>query len=736
MRTWLSTSIVCILLAAVTGCAKLDQVQSKVQGTAYTGKTYSVLYDQGDDLKSLVSRGDFQGAAELYGRERSFFRDHADTYKDTLDAAAAGLNARWQARLDDANRSCARLTWPAPRADWPAVKRAFADCRDTLVQYQLIALVSDARTLPAATALSEAVSRLTGRFVDEAPALLAQEDVYSGDNFLSAYPVRVDLAGKLVEKLRSSFDASAPAAGDRLLRAAGGYASESGIVWQELRREAYDLMAAQKSRLSLREMVQLHTRLAALRLAPEKPPVTVALVTAASATAPFQTKITSDVPFDVKEIPLSQGAAAIEADYVVAIGVTAHTDHKMGNYQREKSRYKAGEQTVANPAYIAAVLELQQAQNAVAASRAAQIQGANDVVCNAYGCRQNQLTQAVTTVASIAAQNRFAEAAAKLRATPPTIIEPVFRAYAFDVATVSAKKDLDVQVFSGPLHRAGGLSLRTVPRHEQKDFKVAYNISDEDTTGANGRFAQEEDVKTWEKSEVALAISEVLPDEGSKHFEGTWAEARAALEAATRSLAATNVSATAAPALKRARDRRFDPVVVIHLADGLGSGFFVTPKILVTNHHVVDGQKFVQVKAYDGTTMTGTVEADDPARDLAIVRVDASGTPVHIGAGEIVVGSTVDIVGHPEGLFFSLTRGIVSQVREGPPLNGIGSSRVRFIQVDAPVNHGNSGGPVYENGEVIGVVSFKYAPKSSENLNFAIHRDELLGFLHEHGISP
>ena len=170
-----------------------------------------------------------------------------------------------------------------------------------------------------------------------------------------------------------------------------------------------------------------------------------------------------------------------------------------------------------------------------------------------------------------------------------------------------------------------------------------------------------------------------------------------------------------------------ESIVVISTSSSQGSGFIVKHDdrytYILTNSHVVEGNDEVVVSWLDKRKEKGKVIADYGAdtlqRDVALVRVDAiRSIPLVIDDDKPVIGTDVVVIGAPKGLDFSLSRGIVSQIRE----NG------DFIQVDAPVNPGNSGGPLLDkNGCVIGLITFK--KEDSEGLNFAIGRNPINHFL-------
>ncbi len=157
----------------------------------------------------------------------------------------------------------------------------------------------------------------------------------------------------------------------------------------------------------------------------------------------------------------------------------------------------------------------------------------------------------------------------------------------------------------------------------------------------------------------------------------------------------------------------------------LGSGFIIDPSgLIVTNHHVIAGATRISVTLQDGTELPAQVVGRDRTGDLALLRV-AAGHPlpaVRWGASDAVrVGDWVIAIGNPFGLGGTVTAGIVSargrDIHDGPYDD--------FIQTDAPINRGNSGGPLFDlAGRVIGVNTAIYAPSGgSIGIGFAIPSD-------------
>jgi serine protease Do len=129
----------------------------------------------------------------------------------------------------------------------------------------------------------------------------------------------------------------------------------------------------------------------------------------------------------------------------------------------------------------------------------------------------------------------------------------------------------------------------------------------------------------------------------------------------------------------------------------------------VTNNHVVDKAKAVEITTDDGKTYDAKVVGTDPRTDLALIKVDGRSDFPYVKLAETAprIGDWVVAVGNPFGLGGTVTAGIVSargrDIGSGPYDD--------FIQIDAPVNKGNSGGPTFDaEGNVIGVNTAIFSP--------------------------
>jgi TPR repeat protein len=164
-------------------------------------------------------------------------------------------------------------------------------------------------------------------------------------------------------------------------------------------------------------------------------------------------------------------------------------------------------------------------------------------------------------------------------------------------------------------------------------------------------------------------------------------------------------------------------------ADSTGSGFRVAPGTIVTNHHVVEGCRRLRVNG-----VAAQLRGSDARSDLALVNVTLAGTSTRLRAQRAAVGEPVAVAGYPlRGLLsgFNMTTGTLSS------LSGAGGD-TRLLQITAPVQPGNSGGPALDSaGNLLGVVVSKLdAIKTAkitgdipQNVNFAINTNVLRAFL-------
>lgn len=186
----------------------------------------------------------------------------------------------------------------------------------------------------------------------------------------------------------------------------------------------------------------------------------------------------------------------------------------------------------------------------------------------------------------------------------------------------------------------------------------------------------------------------------------------------------------AQPDMSAAIARVNEAVITLETKKGIGTGFVVNPEgEALTCNHVVAGAKEIKVTLANETEATAQVVARDESRDLALLKLDRTGLPavVFTPAAQLRPGATVVAVGAPFGLENSVTQGVVSAV--GREIKG-----QEYLQIDAALNEGNSGGPVINaEGEVVGVATSVVA--EADNVGFALPSEAVLEFLRSQDIA-
>ena len=171
----------------------------------------------------------------------------------------------------------------------------------------------------------------------------------------------------------------------------------------------------------------------------------------------------------------------------------------------------------------------------------------------------------------------------------------------------------------------------------------------------------------------------------------------------TMALSAVRATAAAATPAEIYREN-IGRVYTVHTASGLGTGFLYHAGHLATNAHVVGDAQSVEIESQDGERFPGKVVYRNTNRDLAVVEFSSpirpfqTLIPLPTRSGSLEIGEGIVVIGSPGGLKGSVTTGIVSQIHSSG-----------LIQLNAAVNSGNSGGPVFDmQGRVVGIATRKF----------------------------
>ncbi len=170
-----------------------------------------------------------------------------------------------------------------------------------------------------------------------------------------------------------------------------------------------------------------------------------------------------------------------------------------------------------------------------------------------------------------------------------------------------------------------------------------------------------------------------------------------------------------------------DSVVVVHSSGSMGTGFAISDSLIITNHHVVDTTTRYTIETRDGSLLAGKLLGSDETQDLSLIEVAGGNlATIPLTADIPPLGTDVYAVGSPQGLGFTVSRGILSTADR--VVDGI-----HYIQTDAAINPGNSGGPLLnEAGQVIGVNNMKVA--DADRISLAVPMSAVVSFLESLGM--
>jgi serine protease Do len=172
----------------------------------------------------------------------------------------------------------------------------------------------------------------------------------------------------------------------------------------------------------------------------------------------------------------------------------------------------------------------------------------------------------------------------------------------------------------------------------------------------------------------------------------------------------------------------YQSIFVIYSGDSLGSGFAVGTNCIVSNAHVIEDQKDITIATYSGDKYPANIVAIDKGLDIVILEVDNQTFP-YLPVGDYhdtAIGEDVYTIGAPNSMAYTLTKGVLSAKDRVV-------GRHKYIQIDAAVNSGNSGGPLLNDaGRVIGVNTLKVS--DSEGIGLSIPMTDVCDFIRQQGI--
>ena len=186
--------------------------------------------------------------------------------------------------------------------------------------------------------------------------------------------------------------------------------------------------------------------------------------------------------------------------------------------------------------------------------------------------------------------------------------------------------------------------------------------------------------------------------------------------------------ALSAQAMDFDAETAYESVFVIYSGKYVGSGFAIGPNSVVTNAHVIGDEYAITLDTYHGDTFKASVHLIDEDFDIAILAVEnAEFTPFTVGDNaSLKSGDDIYAIGAPKSMGYTLTKGIVSNKERT-------YKGYSYIQIDAAINSGNSGGPLLtDSGQVVGVNTLK--ADDAEGIGFAIPMSSVVSYMEENGV--
>ena len=398
------------------------------------------------------------------------------------------------------------------------------------------------------------------------------------------------------------------------------------------------------------------------------------------------------------------------------------------------SSYRSGYRTVYNPDYDQAMINVQIAMDNLSSARIAK--ASRNTECGKADSFGKALLCSILDNSGVSsAESKLERARSILNSTPRNINEPVFDPYSFNKVYVSATKESTVRISLIDSEDKKFREKTVTTKDNQRFVVIDRELPPTDKNRSSHRRGTsiEANIDEWLDEQAIPAnydnLSELIPIIVS---EGKLQDFNTGMRKITDKEEKKQPRVSQSNKMKKdsaTYDYEESVLVIEDLQGGLGTGFYVRDELIMTNAHVVGDKKYMTIRNKEGESFIGQVLKKDLGSDLAVLTTKLSGKPLELKPGcKIKRGEDVTTIGHPKGFEYSLTKGIVSSVRSMHLIPG--ASRVRYIQIDAPLNPGNSGGPLMDsNGYVIGVNTWGYEGNS---LNFSIHCSEIKRFIEKY----
>ena len=711
---------------------------------------YGLFYDQGDHLKELVSERKFKKAASLFSQYKSEFfesesiltgKQHIEKYYSELEQVATYLNNTiYNPQLNKVIANLDKYSkFPIGEKNWSAMKLSITSANREVNKYKLHPLVEmDRFSSSLVDRVFNKVQSIEHSAKRYATKAYIDYGITNGNSFFNKYPISLNkttIIQSTSNKISDILNSSLLKDTNSFVNIYGSYLSSrqkkslGNLYLNQYIRENKD---KDKPVLSLVMSGLVEAKKVGLN--PDSTgDMKIKFVEITSKTLlnegqiEFPVEINMDLPFEIGKSDIKDiFSDNTDAEYIIVFDVAlANVNRRIQKRNKEKSVLLAGHNILQNPEYLNKQIEVQNAQYEVRSASAER--------CG-YGAGWGCALAKGFLMAMV--QTTLQEKQAALSATPQTIKDPIHKEYEYSTSDMDVKKNLTAHFYVVNV-KDKTYYKDTFDISENKAFTISYDVNSKDINKSTlvSKYNSEEDISSYEDKAIDVDVSMLL----AHYLEnlGDEVELKSEDELRMTMMYDKNLALTAYKErtydARALNDPRFDHVVVIYNPTGsTGSGFYVTPDLILTNYHVIEGAKYAEIKLYNGHETFGKVVKSDVRLDLALIKVQEKGKPVQFyNKNTLDLGSTTEAIGHPKGLEFTITRGVVSAIRRQPSVFDTGGKDVLFVQTDTPINAGNSGGPLFLGDKVIGVNDNKLVGVDTEGISFSIHHSEVEKFLKE-----
>lgn len=730
IKGWLA--IVLASIGLLSGCV----TTTGSPGAPDSPGILSFFNQRGSTLTRLVDENKFKEADDYFAKERTFFRENRNDNLPVLRKLAFALAAKWNPEIEAAIGQIQASRNIRPE-NWAAAKASLVNGDKVCSEVERVEIFKEPGLDPTSIAVLRVTLAETKLAWKEASLeAFRKHDHLSGQSFLTNYPLDVNETSffdsnlTLVSEVVSAYNQDQLASFSKTYSTQFNKSDPLNALLASRFMTAY--IATLPKPVSLVSVITAVNRAKAAGFTPKVVPgVRIGFAEVTSKTLlkeggiEFPAQVTMDLPFEPTKAEIDDllaGSSQSTPEILIVFDVAkASTSRRILVKTEEDSRYVTGTKTEPNPDYEIARGKLYEARSGLARAQGTYTQGIAAAIINAIA------------VGVWSGNVKNAETA--LSRTPPSVTSDLTSEYKYSTSEVKTNRVMSTNYYV--IDRAAKKYYKGVfDTTETKTFKISYNINDKDTRRHQiiSQYDKEDDIVRFEQGPMVVAASALIEDylrnsSVAKPIPPIAKLRQEMLEDKNKALANQKAKQFDGKPLK---DSRFDSVVVILNPKGaMGSGFFVKPTLVLTNYHVVEGVKFVEMKMYNGMETFGKVVKSDVRLDLALIKVQDQGVPVQFFEGNTLdLGSTLEAIGHPKGLTFTITRGIASAVRTKKSVYAVGGKDVLFVQTDAAINPGNSGGPLFLGQKVVGVNNNKLVG-GSEGLGFAVHYSEVSEFMKE-----